>query len=139
MDLVSGLLQRLRPGVLDELGLELALQDLVGAWQTRHGNIHCTLHISNVDSLKKEALGETECLVIYRLAQESLTNIARHASASKADISVYAELKLNKQGITVKVQDNGTGFNPNQATDFSMSSSLGKSTGFGLLDRKSVV
>ena len=139
MDLVSGLLQRLRPGVLDELGLELALQDLVGTWQTRHENIHCILNISNVDSLKQESLGETECLVIYRLVQESLTNIARHASANKTDISVYAELKLNKQGITVKVQDNGTGFNPNQAADFGINlgldtnRGLGNSAGFGLL------
>ena len=139
MDLVSGLLQRLRPGVLDELGLELALQDLVGTWQTRHENIHCTLNISNVDSLKQEILGETECLVIYRLVQESLTNIARHASASKADISVYAELKLNKQGVTVKVQDNGAGFNPKQAADFGIilsldtNKGLGNNAGFGLL------
>ena len=71
--------------------------------------------------------------MIYRLAQESLTNIALHASANKSDISVYAEIKLNKQGVTVKVQDNGTGFNPNQAADFNMSSSLGNNTGFGLL------
>ena len=139
MELVSGLLQRLRPGVLEELGLALALQDLVSTWQTRHANIHGTLSISHVDSLKQEILGETECLVIYRCVQESLTNIARHASASKADISVYAELKHYKQGVTVKVQDNGAGFNTYQATDFDINlsldspKSLGNHAGFGLL------
>ena len=115
MDLVSGLLQRLRPGVLDELGLELALQDLVSAWQIRHENMHCTLIMNNADYLKKETLGEAESLVIYRIVQESLTNIARHASATTADISVFAELKTKQHGISVKVQDNGTGFNPNDA------------------------
>ena len=139
MELVSGLLQRLRPGVLEELGLELALQDLVSTWQTRHGYIHCTLNISNADNLKKATLGETENLVIYRLVQESLTNIARHASASKVNVSVYAELKLNKQGITVKMQDNGAGFNHNQAADFDINLGLdthkssGNNAGFGLL------
>ena len=59
--------------------------------------------------------------MIYRLVQESLTNIARHAVASHAEISLYAELKSDKQGVTVKVHDNGAGFD---AANF---------TGFGLL------
>ena len=121
MDLVSGLLQRLRPGVLDELGLELALQDLIATWQTRNETIHSALTINNAEDLKKAVLGEAQCLVIYRLVQESLTNIARHAIASHAEISLYAELKSDKQGVTVKVHDNGAGFD---AANF---------TGFGLL------
>lgn len=121
MELVSGLLQRLRPGVLDELGLTLALQDLVATWQVRNETIHSALTIKNVDDLKKEILGEGQCLVIYRLVQESLTNIARHASASQCEIVVSAEIKQHKQGVSVKVQDNGTGFD------------IANYTGFGLL------
>ena len=120
MELVSGLLQRLRPGVLEELGLELALQDLVSTWQARHENMHCKLSISNADSLQKDALGETECLVIYRLAQESLTNIARHASAKKAEINIFSELKHNKQGVIIKVQDDGAGFNASNNAGFGL-------------------
>ena len=121
MYLVSGLLQRLRPEVLDELGLELALQDLIATWQTRNETIHSALTINNAEDLKKAVLGEAQCLVIYRLVQESLTNIARHAVASHAEISLYAELKSNRQGVTVKVHDNGAGFD---AANF---------MGFGLL------
>ena len=120
MDLVSGLLQRLRPGVLDELGLTLALQDLVDTWQARNETIHSALTINNADDLKKEVLGEAQCLVIYRLVQEALTNIARHASARQCEIIVYAELKQYKQGVGVKVQDNGTGFDVDNYTGFGL-------------------
>jgi two-component system, NarL family, sensor histidine kinase UhpB len=112
MDLVSGLLQRLRPGVLNELGLQVALQDLVDNWRNRHENISCSLSISNANDIAN--LNDTESLVIYRLAQESLTNIARHANATSAEIKVYAELKNGQYGIGIKVQDNGVGFEPSQ-------------------------
>ena len=111
MDIVSGLLQRLRPGVLDELGLLVALQDLVDNWRNRHENIQCTLNINNADSIAN--LNDTESLVIYRLVQESLTNIARHANATKAEVSVYAELKNKQYGISIKIQDDGRGFSAN--------------------------
>ena len=109
--IVSGLLQRLRPGVLDELGLLVALQDLVDNWRNRHENIQCTLNINNADSIAN--LNDTESLVIYRLVQESLTNIARHANATKAEVSVYAELKNKQYGISIKIQDDGRGFSAN--------------------------
>lgn len=111
MDIVSGLLQRLRPGVLDELGLQVALQDLVDNWHNRNENISSKLSINNSDGITK--LNDIENLVIYRLVQESLTNIARHANATTVEVSVYAELKNKQHGISVKVQDNGIGFNSN--------------------------
>ncbi len=114
IDLVSGLLQRLRPSVLDELGLVVALQDLVDTWAARYNNIAFTLDISNVIDLDKETLGEAESVVLYRLVQECLTNISRHAEATLVDINVSTQLKPNKQGVTVKIQDNGKGFNPSK-------------------------
>jgi two-component system, NarL family, sensor histidine kinase UhpB len=113
MDIVSGLLQRLRPGVLDELGLQVALQDLVGNWRNRNPNISCEININNADDFA--SLNETQNLVIYRLVQESLTNIARHANATSAKINVFSELKNMQYGIGIKVQDNGVGFKQNNA------------------------
>ena len=113
MDLVSGLLQRLRPGVLDELGLEVALQDLVQNWQTRFEGIKVTLNIANAQILSKESLGEIESLVIYRLVQECLTNVSRHAAADQVNIQLHAHIK-QKQGISLSIQDNGKGFMLNQ-------------------------
>lgn len=113
MELVSGLLQRLRPGVLDELGLEVALQDLVNGWQTRFEGIAATLNIANAQYLTKESLGDVESLVVYRLVQECLTNVSRHAAASQVNIQLHAHIK-EKQGISLIIQDNGKGFNINQ-------------------------
>ena len=113
MELVSGLLQRLRPGVLDELGLEVALHDLVNGWQARFEGIAANLSIANAQSLSKDTLGEAESLVVYRLVQECLTNISRHAAASQVSIQLHAHIK-EKQGISLIIQDNGKSFNINQ-------------------------
>lgn len=116
MDLVSGLLQKLRPGVLDELGLVVALRDLVDSTQMRFGNIAFTLS----ESLGNTPLAEAQSLVIYRLVQESLTNIARHASATQVEISVQIQSKLDNKGVEVKVSDNGKGFAPSNVEGFGL-------------------
>jgi two-component system, NarL family, sensor histidine kinase UhpB len=116
MDLVSGLLQKLRPGVLDELGLVVALRDLVDSTQMRFGNIAFTLS----ENLGNTPLAEAQSLVIYRLVQESLTNIARHASATQVEISVQILSKLDNKGVEVKVSDNGKGFAPSNVEGFGL-------------------
>lgn len=126
MDLVSGLLQKLRPGVLDELGLVLALRDLVETAQLRFGNIAFTLNLDKAADLGKEILGETKSLVTYRLVQECLTNIARHAEATTVEIDVCAQAQNNKAGIAVKVSDNGKGFDASKTESANF-------LGFGLL------
>jgi two-component system, NarL family, sensor histidine kinase UhpB len=116
MDLVSGLLQKLRPGVLDELGLVVALRDLVDNTQLRFGNIAFVLS----ETLGKQKLGEAQSLVIYRLVQESLTNITRHASASRVEISVQMQAKAEEKGVAIKVSDNGKGFAPDNVSGFGL-------------------
>lgn len=111
MDLVGGLLQRLRPGILDELGLSAALYDLVGTWRSRHENSVCTLSISSdVDNL-----GEVVSLVLYRLIQECLTNISRHAGATTVEITMHLATQAGRPGLKVSVRDNGRGFDPGKA------------------------
>ena len=112
MEIVSGLLQRLRPSVLDELGLELALNDLVDIWLSRNKNINCSL-IINVNELGKKQLNEAQQLAIYRLVQESLTNIERHADCTHVEIILTNEIKQSQAGIAIKVTDNGVGFKVN--------------------------
>jgi len=111
MDLVSGLLQRLRPSILDELGLSAALYDLVGTWRSRHENSVCTLSINGVAG----DLGEIISLALYRLIQECLTNISRHAGATTVEINIYLAPKAGRPGLKVSVRDNGRGFDPSKA------------------------
>jgi two-component system sensor histidine kinase UhpB len=113
MDLVSGLLQKLRPGVLNELGLAVALHDLVDTWQFRNENTLCTLTMNDIES----ALGEAESLTLYRLVQECLTNISRHANASVVKIDVHTEIKVGKSVLQVSIHDNGKGFDPSIRTN----------------------
>lgn len=106
IEMVSGLLQQLRPGILDELGLSPALLDLVDTWKSRHKNISCEIKVSGI----QEHLSEANSVAIYRLVQESLTNVARHAEASKVEIELYSLTQLGKEGLQVIVKDNGKGF-----------------------------
>jgi len=105
MDMVSGLLQKLRPGVLDELGLEVALDDLISQWQTRHSEIKVDVKLQ----LEAEAISETLGIAVYRLVQESLTNISKHARASAVSIRVSQDKQGQQQGIRIQVRDNGIG------------------------------
>ena len=112
MEIVSGLLQRLRPSVLDELGLDLALNDLLDVWRSRNRNISCTSSI-NAIKLHENQLNDAQQLAIYRLVQESLTNIERHANATNIDIILTSEVKNAQTGVAIKVTDNGVGLNLN--------------------------
>ncbi len=116
IEMVSGLLQKLRPGILDELGLSPALLDLVDTWKSRHKNISCEIKVSGI----KEYLSEANSVAIYRLVQESLTNIAKHAEASKVEIEVFSLTQLSKEGLQIIVRDNGKGFVAEHTSGFGL-------------------
>jgi two-component system sensor histidine kinase UhpB len=103
MEMIGGLLQRLRPGALDELGLEDALEELVGIWQTRNEDCHCTLKI---EGKLPNSMNEAQRVTVYRLAQECLTNVARHAKATAVSIN----LTMDENQLIINVKDNGKGF-----------------------------
>lgn len=90
----------LRPEVLDELGLKDALEWEVEMFQTRTG-IRTKLD-SNVGELD---LGRERSTALFRIFQETLTNVARHASATE----VRASLDQHENTLTLEVQDNGRG------------------------------
>ncbi len=100
LDEVHDLSMRLRPGVLDDLGLAAALERLASEWQSRH-----KISLDIVIQLSERLPGEVET-ALYRIVQEALTNIARHAQAK------FASILIEKHGDMVRtiVEDDGMGF-----------------------------
>ncbi|HKX42849.1 MAG TPA: histidine kinase, partial [Burkholderiaceae bacterium] len=81
--LVAGMLRRLRPANLDALGLVAALQELCESWEER-GGIACVFHFEAID----DGLPERVNIAVYRVAQEALTNVTRHAQASRVRLAL---------------------------------------------------
>ncbi len=104
MDMVHEILQRLRPRVLDELGLSLALGELIHQWRQRHRTIHLIYYIESDIG----PLDEVVSITAYRILQECLTNIAKHAHAHRVNINVQQDA-LN---ISLQIEDDGVGFDP---------------------------
>jgi two-component system sensor histidine kinase UhpB len=100
LDDVRRLARRLRPEALDELGLAAALNALCNRLSRRTGLI---IHRRMPDGPLR--LTPDEELVVYRIAQESLTNVVRHAQASCAQL----ELDQSSQYLALIVSDDGVG------------------------------
>ena len=99
--------KRLRPPTLDELGFEASLRQLVSEYR-RQVDFSIKVQIQTQPILSKEA--ET---ALFRIAQECLTNIAKHSNASAVEIS-YSE---EKQKQVFRIFDNGEGFESNNTTN----------------------
>ncbi|MEU9733759.1 sensor histidine kinase [Streptomyces sp. NPDC048002] len=99
LDEIRRIARRLRPGVLEELGLVSALRSLAGEF-TAHG-----LTVRHHVPAELPPLTEEAELVLYRVAQEGLTNTARHSGADRAEV----ELTGRPDGVELVVRDNGTG------------------------------
>jgi two-component system sensor histidine kinase UhpB len=102
---VRRIARRLRPDALDELGLQSALAALAGAFE-RQARIPVVRHLEQVGA----ASSEVE-LVIYRVAQEAMTNIARHAGATWARL----ELRALPGALELTVADDGRGLGAGDA------------------------
>jgi len=90
----------LRPGMLDDLGLVPAMEWQLQEFQKRSG-IRCRF----TSSLEEVALDDEETTVLFRILQEALTNVSRHAAATRVEVSLDEE-----QGYArLRVQDNGRG------------------------------
>ena len=102
---VSGLIRRLRPVGLDELGLAAALEHLVDGARARTQGTRFDLQIDG----DIERLGETSDLTIYRIVQEGLTNCAKHAAANEIEVLVARARAATGDCITLAITDNGAG------------------------------
>jgi len=103
----------LRPGILDELGIEAAIKWMTKNFQNRTG-ISCKVVVPRVDRI----IDPTRSTAIFRIVQEALTNIMRHAAAS--EVNVHMEKKDNT--LVLEVRDNGIGIKDDRMFD---SKSLG--------------
>lgn len=96
------MLERLRPLVLEQMGLSQALRQLVSSWQTRSLNIAWSLDVpAGLDSLD-----ETVALTLYRAVQEAITNAIRHARATAIGVRLARD---PRGGIVLAIRDNGRG------------------------------
>jgi len=107
---VHSMMQRLRPSMLDDLGLVETLRGEVDAWQSRQPDTACSLEIGE----NLNDLGEQVNMTIYRIVQECLTNIAKHATAHSVVIQLHRTGTGDGSTETVRlvVRDDGTGFDP---------------------------
>jgi signal transduction histidine kinase len=95
----------LRPGILDDLGLAAALEWAGEDFQSRTGTT-CRLHLPQEDV----SVGAEQATAIFRIFQETLTNVARHAEADAVEVRFAAE----KDGLMLEVHDNGMGIATDQ-------------------------
>jgi two-component system sensor histidine kinase UhpB len=113
---LRGLIRRLRPVGFDDLGVRAALEHCVSEWRARLPAVQMEMSCAQ----ELESLDEARRLVVFRLVQEALTNIARHSSATQVRIEI--ERSAAGRGIEVLIADDGAG------TDLSLARS-----GLGLI------
>lgn len=115
LDSLKRISMKLRPDLLDHLGLAAAIE-----WQAdnfrRHTGIRCDLSVE----MRKLDIAPNLATAVYRIFQETLTNIARHAGAS----SVKVSLRADRGRIILKVKDDGKGITAKEQT---------KPSAFGLI------
>jgi signal transduction histidine kinase len=96
------MMTELRPPILDEGGLDAALRDQLAGWSATTGIE------SRFEAEKHDRLTPDSETVVYRVVQEALTNVAKHARAALATVSI----SQSGRGLRAVVWDNGKGFNP---------------------------
>ncbi|EIG61997.1 histidine kinase [Bradyrhizobium sp. WSM1253] len=112
-------LERLRPVGLAELGLRQALESLSRLWRESHPDVA----IETVISPALGVTGETADLTIYRIVQEALTNVFRHAGATSVNVVIEPVAQAasdGRSGARVRISDNGRGMEPGQKLGFGL-------------------
>ncbi len=99
---------KLRPGILDELGLVPAIE-----WQTEEFEKTTGIKCSLILPRDVIVLDENKSTALFRIFQESLTNIARHSNASRVSVN----LLKSKQNVVLEIKDNGIGITKDQIKD----------------------
>jgi signal transduction histidine kinase len=109
---LHAIISELRPAALDDLGLRPAIQALGEHYQVANGiAVDCQLHLPD-PALNDRRLGPELETTVYRLIQEALTNIAKHAEAQQVAVQVDAA----DGTVEIEVTDDGRGFDTTQTT-----------------------
>lgn len=104
-DTLHGIIRQLRPSALDHLGLRDTLEEAVVQWRSMHPEIDFRLAVEG----GVEGLGERVNITVYRIVQECLNNIVKHAAASVAEVGVSRVDEHGRDSLRVTVRDNGRG------------------------------
>ncbi|MDH0866035.1 cache domain-containing protein [Mitsuaria sp. GD03876] len=110
---VRRLSHRLRPALLDTLGLPAALEHLAREFD-EGGAVPVAMRVTGAPRELPELLNT----VLFRVAQEALTNVAKHAGAARVEMSLEfapADARGEPGGVLLRVQDDGAGFDPDDA------------------------
>lgn len=99
---VRAMAYRLRPRVLDDLGLSDALESLLADFEKR-SNVSCVFRRGVIPKID-----DTLATALYRIGQESVTNALRHSGAT----AITVQLETDEEGIVLTIEDNGNGFDP---------------------------
>ena len=97
----------LRPPVLDELGLAAAIE-----WQAQEFQRHYGIPCAVTTDLKENAMSPPCATALFRILQETLTNVARHAGASR----VAVRLEETVDRLCLRIEDDGRGINESEIT-----------------------
>lgn len=108
MDTVRTIAAELRPGVLDELGLKAAIEWQCADFHKRTG-IKCSL----LTDLEEVAIDRQSATAVFRILQESLTNVLRHAKAG----TVMLELEVRDETLVLSIKDDGRGITETEMAD----------------------
>ena len=108
IDRLKDVIVTLRPPNLDDVGLKAALKDLVG---TLAENTNMKVKLSCPDEICKHMDGQVR-IVIYRVVQESLTNVVKHSKAK----NVIIKCSRTNGNVKLEISDDGVGFKPKKAS-----------------------
>lgn len=125
MEMIGTMLQRLRPDSLDAIGLKAALDELLVTWRQRNRGVTCIVRITD----QLQAFDDSVNITVYRVVQECLTNIARHALARRVEIQV-ARLAGNDR-LEISIRDDGVGFEPAHVEGFGLGGMRERVEGLG--------
>ncbi|MDQ7825135.1 MAG: PAS domain S-box protein [Candidatus Eremiobacteraeota bacterium] len=106
IDTVHNVITRLRPVILDDFGITAAIIWHAGDWQARTG-ISCSLSLSS----EEISLPGNIATALFRICQETLTNVARHSGATEVKVSLMEK----RSTITLAIEDNGRGITGEQS------------------------
>ncbi len=104
-DSMHGIVRQLRPSALDNLGLRETLEESISALQAQHPEIAFRLETRG----ELDRLGEALNINAYRIVQECLTNVLRHAGGTRADVLVTRAVDAEGDRIEIEVRDDGKG------------------------------
>ncbi|MCP5143559.1 MAG: sensor histidine kinase [Gammaproteobacteria bacterium] len=112
--IVRRMMHRLKPAALSKHGLVPALEQLVDDWNARQSEVFCSLELKRVAG----SAGESTAVALYRVVQEALTNVVRHANAQRVTVTLDIP---PQESLSLIIEDDGCGFDVR-----------GQAAGFGL-------